>query len=459
MDLDTITSISTPMGEGAIGIVRLSGPQAVEIADKLYKGKHLLNDVPSHTINYGHIIDPESKEVVEEVMVSVLRAPKTFTREDIIEINCHGGILTINRVLELTMTYGARMAEPGEFTKRAFLNGRIDLSQAEAVMDFIRSKTDRASKVAMNQIEGRLSDLIKKQRQSILEILAQVEVNIDYPEYDDVEDATTEFLLEQSKEIKQEINRLLDTGAQGKIMREGLSTVIVGKPNVGKSSMLNNLIQDNKAIVTEVAGTTRDVLEEYVNVRGVPLRLVDTAGIRETEDIVEKIGVERSRKALSQADLILFVLNNNKALTQEDYTLYEVVKNEDVIVIVNKMDLEQNIDINEVKDMIGDTPLIQTSMLKQEGIDELEIQIRDLFFGGEVQNQDMTYVSNSRHISLLKQARQTIQDAIDAAESGVPMDMVQIDLTRTWEILGEIIGETASDELIDQLFSQFCLGK
>lgn len=459
MDLDTITSISTPMGEGAIGIVRLSGPQAVEIADKLYKGKHLLNDVPSHTINYGHIIDPESKEVVEEVMVSVLRAPKTFTREDIIEINCHGGILTINRVLELTMTYGARMAEPGEFTKRAFLNGRIDLSQAEAVMDFIRSKTDRASKVAMNQIEGRLSDLIKKQRQSILEILAQVEVNIDYPEYDDVEDATTEFLLEQSKEIKQEINRLLDTVAQGKIMREGLSTVIVGKPNVGKSSMLNNLIQDNKAIVTEVAGTTRDVLEEYVNVRGVPLRLVDTAGIRETEDIVEKIGVERSRKALSQADLILFVLNNNEALTQEDYTLYEVVKNEDVIVIVNKMDLEQNIDINEVKDMIGDTPLIQTSMLKQEGIDELEIQIRDLFFGGEVQNQDMTYVSNSRHISLLKQARQTIQDAIDAAESGVPMDMVQIDLTRTWEILGEIIGETASDELIDQLFSQFCLGK
>ncbi|HDH6703207.1 TPA: tRNA uridine-5-carboxymethylaminomethyl(34) synthesis GTPase MnmE [Staphylococcus aureus] len=459
MDLDTITSISTPMGEGAIGIVRLSGPQAVEIADKLYKGKHLLNDVPSHTINYGHIIDPESKEVVEEVMVSVLRAPKTFTREDIIEINCHGGILTINRVLELTMTYGARLAEPGEFTKRAFLNGRIDLSQAEAVMDFVRSKTDRASKVAMNQIEGRLSDLIKKQRQSILEILAQVEVNIDYPEYDDVEDATTEFLLEQSKEIKQEINRLLDTGAQGKIMREGLSTVIVGKPNVGKSSMLNNLIQDNKAIVTEVAGTTRDVLEEYVNVRGVPLRLVDTAGIRETEDIVEKIGVERSRKALSQADLILFVLNNNEVLTQEDYTLYEVVKNEDVIVIVNKMDLEQNIDINEVKDMIGDTPLIQTSMLKQEGIDELEIQIRDLFFGGEVQNQDMTYVSNSRHISLLKQARQTIQDAIDAAESGVPMDMVQIDLTRTWEILGEIIGETASDELIDQLFSQFCLGK
>ncbi|MDH8713467.1 tRNA uridine-5-carboxymethylaminomethyl(34) synthesis GTPase MnmE [Staphylococcus epidermidis] len=459
MDFDTITSISTPMGEGAIGIVRLSGPQAIEIGDILYKGKKKLSEVETHTINYGHIIDPETDETVEEVMVSVLRAPKTFTREDIIEINCHGGILTINRILELTMTYGARMAEPGEYTKRAFLNGRIDLSQAEAVMDFIRSKTDRASKVAMNQIEGRLSDLIKKQRQSILEILAQVEVNIDYPEYDDVEDATTDFLLAQSKRIKEEINRLLETGAQGKIMREGLSTVIVGRPNVGKSSMLNNLIQDNKAIVTEVAGTTRDVLEEYVNVRGVPLRLVDTAGIRDTEDIVEKIGVERSRKALSEADLILFVLNNNEPLTEDDQTLFEVIKNEDVIVIINKTDLEQRLDVSELREMIGDMPLIQTSMLKQEGIDELEIQIKDLFFGGEVQNQDMTYVSNSRHISLLKQARQSIQDAIDAAESGIPMDMVQIDLTRTWEILGEIIGESASDELIDQLFSQFCLGK
>ncbi|MDU2947728.1 MAG: tRNA uridine-5-carboxymethylaminomethyl(34) synthesis GTPase MnmE [Staphylococcus epidermidis] len=459
MDFDTITSISTPMGEGAIGIVRLSGPQAIEIGDILYKGKKKLSEVETHTINYGHIIDPETDETVEEVMVSVLRAPKTFTREDIIEINCHGGILTINRILELTMTYGARMAEPGEYTKRAFLNGRIDLSQAEAVMDFIRSKTDRASKVAMNQIEGRLSDLIKKQRQSILEILAQVEVNIDYPEYDDVEDATTDFLLEQSKRIKEEINQLLETGAQGKIMREGLSTVIVGRPNVGKSSMLNNLIQDNKAIVTEVAGTTRDVLEEYVNVRGVPLRLVDTAGIRDTEDIVEKIGVERSRKALSEADLILFVLNNNEPLTEDDQTLFEVIKNEDVIVIINKTDLEQRLDVSELREMIGDMPLIQTSMLKQEGIDELEIQIKDLFFGGEVQNQDMTYVSNSRHISLLKQARQSIQDAIDAAESGIPMDMVQIDLTRTWEILGEIIGESASDELIDQLFSQFCLGK
>lgn len=457
--LDTITSISTPMGEGAIGIVRLSGRDAIEVADKLYKGKHALKDVDTHTIHYGHIIDPATQDVVEEVMVSVLRAPRTFTREDIVEINCHGGILTINRVLELTMTHGARLAEPGEYTKRAFLNGRIDLSQAEAVMDFIRSKTDRASKVAMNQIEGRLSDMIKRQRQSILEVLAQVEVNIDYPEYDDVEDATTDFLLERAREIQSQIQQLLNTGVQGKIMREGLSTVIVGKPNVGKSSMLNNLIQDNKAIVTEVAGTTRDVLEEYVNVRGVPLRLVDTAGIHETEDIVERIGVERSRKALSEADLILFVLNYNEPLTEEDRQLYEVIKHEDAIVIVNKTDLERRLNIDEVKEMVGTMPVIETSMLKQEGIDELELQIRDLFFGGDIQSQDMTYVSNSRHISLLKQAQQAIQDAIDAAEMGVPMDMIQIDLTRTWELLGEIIGESASEELIDQLFSQFCLGK
>ncbi len=459
MELDTIASISTPMGEGAIAIVRLSGSDAISIADKLYKGKHQLSDVASHTINYGHIIDPASNEIVEEVMVAVMRAPRTYTREDIVEINCHGGIMTVNRVLELTLTNGARLAEPGEFTKRAFLNGRIDLSQAEATMDFIRSKTDRASRVAMQQIEGRLSVLIKGLRQSILEILAQVEVNIDYPEYDDVEEATNTFLMEEARKIEGSITNLLQTANQGKILREGLSTVIVGKPNVGKSSMLNNLIQDNKAIVTEIAGTTRDVLEEYVNVRGVPLRLVDTAGIRETEDIVEKIGVERSREALKKADLILYVLNNNEILTEEDYKLAEIIKNEDVIVIINKTDLETKLDLEEVKTMVGNAPIVRTSMLSQQGIEELEEQIRTLFFAGEVSNQDMTYVSNARHISLLKSAKASIGDAISAAELGVPVDMIQIDLIKTWELLGEVIGESVDDGLIDQLFSQFCLGK
>lgn len=459
MELDTIASISTPMGEGAIAIVRLSGSDAVLIADKLYKGKHQLSEVASHTINYGHIIDPATKEVVEEVMVAVMRAPRTYTREDIVEINCHGGIMTVNRVLELALTNGAKLAEPGEFTKRAFLNGRIDLSQAEATMDFIRSKTDRASRVAMQQIEGRLSVLIKGLRQSILEILAQVEVNIDYPEYDDVEEATGTFLMKEARKIEESITNLLQTANQGKILREGLSTVIVGKPNVGKSSMLNNLIQDNKAIVTEIAGTTRDVLEEYVNVRGVPLRLVDTAGIRETEDIVEKIGVERSREALKKADLILYVLNNNEILTEEDYKLAEIIKNEDVIVIINKTDLETKLNLEEVKTMVGDAPIVRTSMLSQQGIEELEEQIRTLFFAGEVSNQDMTYVSNARHISLLKSAKASISDAISAAEAGVPVDMIQIDLIKTWELLGEVIGESVDDGLIDQLFSQFCLGK
>lgn len=459
MELDTITSISTPMGEGAIAIVRLSGPDAISIADSIYKGKKQLSEVDSHTINYGHILDPDSGEIVEEVMVAVMRAPKTFTREDIVEINCHGGLVTVNRVLELTLSNGARMADPGEFTKRAFLHGRIDLSQAEAVMDFIRSKTERASKVALGQMEGRLSELIKGLRQSILEILAQVEVNIDYPEYDDVEEATSQFLLKEAANIEQEIDKLLKTGQQGKIMREGLSTVIVGKPNVGKSSMLNNLIQDNKAIVTEVAGTTRDVLEEYVNVRGVPLRLVDTAGIRETEDIVEKIGVERSRKALSEADLILFVLNYNESLTESDYQLFEAIKDEDFIVIINKTDLEQHLDMDELKEMIGDHPIVQTSMVEQQGIEELEQKISELFFGGQVQSQDMTYVSNSRHIALLKDAKSSINDAIHSAEEGIPIDIVQIDLIKTWELLGEVIGEEASESLIDQLFSQFCLGK
>jgi len=460
MEFDTISSISTPMGEGAIAIVRLSGDEAINIADKIYKGKHKLINVDSHTINYGHIIDPETNDIVEEVMVAVMRAPRTYTREDIVEINCHGGIMTVNRVLELTLSNGAKLAEPGEFTKRAFLNGRIDLSQAEATMDFIRSKTDRASKVAMQQIEGRLSTLIKGLRQSILEILAQVEVNIDYPEYDDVEEATNQFLLTEAEKIKTSIEGLLQTGTQGKILREGLSTVIVGKPNVGKSSMLNNLIQDNKAIVTEIAGTTRDVLEEYVNVRGVPLRLVDTAGIRETDDIVEKIGVERSREALSKADLILYVLNYNEALTESDYQLAEVIKNEDVIVIINKTDLSQALDIEAVKQMVGvNTPIVMTSMVDQSGIEQLEEKIRDLFFEGTVSNQDMTYVSNARHISLLKDAKQSISDAIIAAESGIPIDMIQIDLIKTWELLGEVIGESVADGLIDQLFSQFCLGK
>jgi tRNA modification GTPase len=461
MELDTIAAISTPMGEGAIAIVRLSGDGAIQIADKLFQGmgeKRLIN-VPTHTIHYGHLLDPKTEEVVEEVMVSVMKGPKTFTKEDVIEINCHGGIVSVNRVLQLVLKNGARLAEPGEFTKRAFLNGRIDLSQAEAVMDLIRAKTDRAMNVALGQMEGRLSRLVKSLRQEILEILAHVEVNIDYPEYDDVEEMTHKMLREKASFVREEINKLLKTSEQGKILREGLSTVIVGRPNVGKSSLLNSLVHENKAIVTDVPGTTRDVIEEYVNVRGVPLRLLDTAGIRETEDIVERIGVERSRAVLREADLILLVLNYSDELTEEDENLFKVVEGMDVIVIVNKTDLPQKIDLERVHQLAKDHRIVTTSLLEDRGIDELEEAIAGLFFGGELDAGDQTYVSNSRHIALLHQSLQAIEDALEGVEMGTPIDIVQIDLTRTWELLGEIIGDSVHESLIDQLFSQFCLGK
>ncbi|MCM3364608.1 MULTISPECIES: tRNA uridine-5-carboxymethylaminomethyl(34) synthesis GTPase MnmE [Niallia] len=461
MELDTIAAISTPMGEGAIAIVRMSGPDSIKIADKLFKsiGNKKLMEVASHTIHYGHIIDPATDEVVEEVMVSLMRGPKTFTKEDVIEINCHGGLASVNRLLQLTTSYGARIAEPGEFTKRAFLNGRIDLSQAEAVMDLIRAKTDRAMNVALGQMEGRLSKLIRHLRQEILETLAQVEVNIDYPEYDDVEEMTQKVMIEKSAYIKTEIEKLLQTSQQGKILREGLATVIVGRPNVGKSSLLNSLVQENKAIVTDIPGTTRDVIEEYVNVRGVPLRLLDTAGIRETEDIVERIGVEKSRKVLREADLILLVLNYADELTEEDKNIFKATEGMDYIVIVNKTDLPQKIDLEKVRELAGNRKVITTSLVEENGVDLLEEAISSLFFAGSIEASDMTYVSNSRHISLLSQAMRAISDAIEGAENGTPIDIVQIDLTRTWEILGEIIGESVHESLINQLFSQFCLGK
>ena len=461
MEFDTIAAISTPMGEGAIAIVRLSGDEAVSIADKIFKspnGKKLA-EVPTHTIHYGHLVDPDTEEIVEEVMISLMRGPKTFTREDVVEINCHGGLVSVNRVLQLVLRKGARLAEPGEFTKRAFLNGRIDLSQAEAVMDLIRAKTDRAMNVALGQMDGKLSRLIHSLRQALIETLAQVEVNIDYPEYDDVEEMTVPVLLEKCGWVREEIIKLLQTSSQGKILREGLSTVILGRPNVGKSSLLNSLVQENKAIVTDIAGTTRDIIEEYVNVRGVPLRLVDTAGIRETEDIVERIGVERSREALKGADLILLVLNYGEELSPEDERLFETIANMDYIVVVNKTDIEQKIDLERVRELANGKSIVTTSLLKEEGVIELEEAIAGLFFQGQVEAGDLTYVSNSRHIALLHQAKDTIEDALNAAEAGVPVDMVQIDVTRTWEILGEIVGDTMQESLINQLFSQFCLGK
>lgn len=451
-EFDTITAIATPLGEGAIGIVRISGSKALAIIKKIFKGKNL-NDVPSHTINYGHIV--ENGAIIDEVMVSVMRAPKTFTREDVIEINTHGGVAVTNEILQLVLRSGARMADPGEFTKRAFLNGRVDLAQAEAVMDLIRAKTDKAMAVAVQQLDGSLSNLINNTRQEILNTLAQVEVNIDYPEYDDVEEMTTALMREKTQEFETLLTNLLKTARRGKILREGLSTAIIGRPNVGKSSLLNNLLREEKAIVTDIEGTTRDVIEEYVNIKGVPLKLIDTAGIRETDDLVEKIGVERSKKALEEADLVLLVLNSAEKLTDQDRTLLEISQNSNRLILLNKTDLPEQIETDQLPE-----DCIKISVIKNQNIDVIEERINKLFFdNAAIVEKDATYLSNTRHISLIEKALKSLQAVNDGLEFGMPVDLLQVDMTRTWEILGEITGDAAPDELITQLFSQFCLGK
>ena len=457
-EFDTIAAISTTPGEGAISIVRMSGEEAVSIAQKVFSGKDL-TQAKSHTINYGHIVDPKTHEEIDEVMVSLMLAPKTFTREDVVEINCHGGIVATNRILQLLLVNGARLAEPGEFTKRAFLHGRIDLTQAESVMDLIRAKTDRSMKIALNQLDGNLSHLIDSLRKDILDVLAQVEVNIDYPEYDDVEEMTTKLLKEKAIEIKQRIEQLLKTASQGKIMREGLATALVGRPNVGKSSLLNHLLHEDKAIVTDVAGTTRDVIEEYVNVSGVPLKLIDTAGIRETDDKVEKIGVERSKKAIEQSDLVLLVLNAAESLTKEDLELIRLTNDKKRIIILNKTDLEEKLDRKELAKISENAPVYATSILKNEGVEALEEAISKLFFNGIENSQSTVMVTNARHIALLKKAQNSLDSVLEGISSGMPVDLVQIDMTEAWNLLGEITGESYEDELLDQLFSQFCLGK
>ncbi|MEN4358715.1 tRNA uridine-5-carboxymethylaminomethyl(34) synthesis GTPase MnmE, partial [Streptococcus pyogenes] len=403
-EFDTITAISTPLGEGAIGIVRLSGTDALAIAQSVFKGKNL-EQVASHTINYGHIIDPKTGTIIDEVMVSVMLAPKTFTRENVVEINTHGGIAVTNEILQLLIRQGARMAQPGEFTKRAFLNGRVDLTQAEAVMDIIRAKTDKAMTIAVKQLDGSLSQLINDTRQEILNTLAQVEVNIDYPEYDDVEEMTTALLREKTQEFQSLLENLLRTAKRGKILREGLSTAIIGRPNVGKSSLLNNLLREDKAIVTDIAGTTRDVIEEYVNIKGVPLKLVDTAGIRETDDLVEQIGVERSKKALQEADLVLLVLNASEKLTDQDWALLNLSQDSNRIILLNKTDLEQKIELEQLPD-----DYIPISVLTNQNINLIEDRINQLFFDNAgLVEQDATYLSNARHISLIEKAVQSLE--------------------------------------------------
>ena len=455
---DTIAAIATALGESAIGIVRLSGDEAIEIASKIFKGKNL-NNVDSHTINYGHIIDPETGKVIDEVMVSVLKAPRSYTTEDSVEINSHGGIMAIQRVLEAVLANGARLAEPGEFSKRAFLNGRIDLSQAEAVMDLIQAKTDKAMDASMNQLQGSLSTKIRSLRQEMLDTLAQVEVTIDYPEYDDVEEMSLKQLNETAVHVKEQIQKILHQAQHGRLFRDGINTAIIGRPNVGKSSLLNRLTGLEKAIVTDIEGTTRDTIEEYVNVRGVPLRLIDTAGIRQTDEVVERIGVERSRKVMEEADLVILILNQAQALQEVDIELLELTKDQNRIILLNKQDLEPKLTHADLEPYIQDADLIATSMLEESGIDELEAQIEQRFFSGEIKSGDVNYLLNTRHTQLLRQAISSLDEVLESTEIMLPVDLIQMDFTRAWDLLGEITGDSVQDELLNKLFSQFCLGK
>ena len=447
---DTIAAISTTTGAGAISIIRVSGEKAVDLVNEIFKEKDLTK-VPSHTIHYGHI---EYKGKIEdEVLVSIMRAPKTFTTEDVVEINCHGSIVVTKKILEILLTIGCRQAEPGEFTKRAFLNGRIDLIEAEGVMDLINSKSESEKKLALNQIEGKVSNLIKELRQNILEVLAQIEVKIDYPEYEDIEEVTYNDLKENINIVEEEIKRIIKESENGKIIKEGIKTAIVGRPNVGKSSLLNNLLQEEKAIVTDIAGTTRDIVEGTIIINGVKLDLIDTAGIRKTDDIVESIGVNKSLETINKADLILLVLNNNEELTEYDKEILDSIKDKKHIIIINKIDLESKIG------NIEDKNIIKISALNNKGIEELKNKITEMYNLEEIESKDATYITNARGLALLKQSEEIIEEVNKGIKNKEPIDMIEIDLKRIWELLGEITGETYQEELINQLFSQFCLGK
>ena len=447
---DTIAAISTTLGVGAIAIIRVSGNQAIKIVNKIFKGKNL-EKVESHTINYGYII--EKDKIIDEVLVSVMKSPKTFTKEDIVEINTHGGIAITNKVLELLLVNGCRLAEPGEFTKRAFLNGRIDLIEAEGVMDLITAKTEKSRKLAINQVNGEVSKLIRNLRKKIIEILANIEVNIDYPEYEDIEEITNEMILENIYLIEEEIKQILNKSQDMKIIKEGIKTIIIGSPNVGKSSILNRLLNEEKAIVTDIAGTTRDIVEGNIQIDGIILNIIDTAGIRKTDDIVESIGVKKSLDLIDEADLILYVLNNNQEMNQEEKEILKKISNKNHIIIVNKIDLENKIDKSLLKEYI------EISIKDDIGIDKLKNKIKEIFNLEQLDNQDLTYLSSARSISLLKQALESLESVKEGIKNKMPVDMVEIDLKQMWSLLGEIIGETYTDELIDQLFSQFCLGK
>lgn len=447
---DTIAAISTAQGIGAISIIRVSGPKAIEIVSKIFSN-HNLKVAPSHTIHYGYIID--NNEKIDEVLVSLMRAPKTFTREDIVEINAHGGINTTNKILELLLVNGCRLAEPGEFTKRAFLNGRIDLTEAEGIIDLINAKTEKSRQMAIAQVRGKASSLIKELRSELAAILANIEVNLNYPEYEDIEEMTTEKIQLKMHDLVLKINKIIQESKNGQLLKNGIKTAIIGRPNVGKSSLLNNLVGEEKAIVTEIQGTTRDTVEASIVVDNIILNLIDTAGIRQTDDLVESLGVERSLKLIDEADLVLLVLNYNEKLTEEDHLILEKLQEKNYITIINKYDLPKVIDDKKLQNTV------YISAKENINIDQLKNKIKQLFNLEKIETEDLTYLSSARSLAILKEISKSAGEVLKALELGYSLDMIEIDLKNIWNLLGEIIGENYSDELIDELFSRFCVGK
>ena len=447
---DTIVAISTSLGVGAISIIRLSGEDSINIVNKIFKGKDLTT-VPTHTIHYGYIVD--NNEIIDEVLVSIMRTPKTYTKENIVEINGHGGISTTNKVLELVLSNGARLAEPGEFTKRAFLNGRIDLVEADGIMNLISSKTEISRKMSINELSGKVSSLITSIREELIQIISNIEVNIDYPEYEDIEVLSNEKILPIINKIKDTLIKTIKESENGRIINEGINVGIIGRPNVGKSSLLNSLLEEQKAIVTDIEGTTRDIVEGQIKLNGVLLNIIDTAGIRETDNIVEQIGVEKSYEIIDKSDLIIFLLNNNEPLTKEDLELYNKIKNKTHIIVLNKTDLKQVIDLTPIKEEV-----LKVSLLNNDASIILD-KIKELFNLEKLETSDLTYLSNARSISLLKKSLNNISNAIDNINNNDPIDIVELEIKNAWSTLGEIIGETYTEELLDELFSRFCLGK